>query len=595
MSQVETSLNGHAMPHWTDGLSDEQIAKVEHLAVLPAHQRDGERETVKESWGAKISLKALDELVNDARKEANGKGQDDADELSQKERLIRIGLEAELWHDADGNAFASVTVDRHRENFPIKGRKFREWLTGEYGEQCQLSIDGRQCPMAPAAQSLTEAIAALSAKAVRGEEHQPAVRVGEHEGLTYIDLGTPDWSAVKVSAGGWSIVAAPPVRFLRPSGLRPLPVPVRAPRGANADTLAFFLNVGDNDLILIVAALVSYLRAQGPYPILSINGASGAAKSTICKVVRALIDPNLAPLRSTPKSEDDLMIAGKNGWVIAFDNMSYIKNDLSDALCRISTGAGWGKRKLYEDDEEVLICVCRPIILNGIPPSLITRADLATRAITIEARTMDPSKQLEEKEFWPRFEAAAPHLFAFLLGTLSGAMRLYPTVELQHKPRMADFARLGEAACRAVGAPAGRFEKAYAENRGAAVDAVIDADPVAQAVIDWITRELSNPIGKALWARDGQTGRRIRNGVTATKLLELLIGELQTKLAGDGRLVPILPEHWPKDSTRLSGALTRAKPALRDRGIELEAWRETTTKKRERMITIAVPESWAQS
>src|SRR5262249_39679337 len=161
-------------------------------------------------------------------------------------------------------------------------------------------------------------------------------------------------------------------------------------------------------------------------------------------------------------------------------------NDLSDALCRISTGGGWGKRQLYTDDEEVLINVCRPILANGIS-QFANRPDFLDRAIIIEAPVMNDNKRIEEKEFWPAFDAAAPQTLAELLDVLSGAMRLYPTVQLSSKPRMLDFARWGEAACRADGFEAGEFEKAHAENRKAGVDAAIDADPVAQAMIDWIT------------------------------------------------------------------------------------------------------------
>jgi hypothetical protein len=594
MSQGQTTANGHAMPHWTDGLSDEQINAIERLAGLPLPTCDKECEGGKAAKTLGMRAPTLNELIRAARKEANGKGASEDDELSQKERLIAIGLDAELWHDADGNAFASVMVDGHRENFPIRSRKFREWLTGAYGDQVQISIDGKLCPMAPATQSLTEAIAALSAKAVKGEEHQPAIRVGEHEGQTYIDLGTPDWVAVEVSTKGWQIVSTLPVRFLRPKGFRPLPVPVRRTQGSNKHSLGNFLNVGsDDDMILIVATLVSYLCPHGPYVILIINGEHGSAKSTICKVIRALIDPNVAPLRPAPRSEDDLMIAGKNSWVIAFDNLSYLKIDLSDALCRIASGGGWGKRQLYTDDEEVLINVCRPILANGIS-QFATRPDLLDRAIIIEAPTMNEGKRLSEAEFWAAFDDVAPQIFAELLGILSGAMRLLPTVKLNCKPRMLDFALLSEAACQVLGLEPGKFEKAYIENRKAGVDAAIDADHVSQAMIDWITRELSYPIGKGLW-RKTETARLTREPITASGLLGSLTGELPTKMGGDSMPVPILPERWPKDGPRLGKALVRVQPALRTRGIELESWRETTTKKRERMITVSVPETWLQT
>ena len=43
-------------------------------------------------------------------------------------------------------------------------------------------------------------------------------------------------------------------------------------------------------------------------------------------------------LRSTPRQEHDLMIAARNSWVLAFDNLSRLPAWLSDALCRLATG-----------------------------------------------------------------------------------------------------------------------------------------------------------------------------------------------------------------------------------------------------------------
>jgi hypothetical protein len=148
-------------------------------------------------------------------------------ELTQREKLISIGLEAVLWHDKDGNIFATVTVDEHKENFAIKSTGFRHWLTREYGERYPMEVSGQSCPSAPSAQALTEALNALSAKAASGSEHQPAIRVATEGGSIYLDLGTSDWSIVEISPDGWRIVQMAPVRFIRSRGFRSLPIPVR--------------------------------------------------------------------------------------------------------------------------------------------------------------------------------------------------------------------------------------------------------------------------------------------------------------------------------------------------------------------------------
>jgi hypothetical protein len=172
----------------------------------------------------------------------------DDDEPTQRDKLISVGLEGELWHDKDGYAFATVKVDGHLENFSIKSSSYRRWLTRTYGDKNIRKVGGKLCPSAPSAQAVNEALNTLDAVATRGQERQAAIRVAGHNGSIYLDLGQPEWSAVEISSAGRRIVDAPPVRFIRPKGLRPLPTPVR---GGNISELRKFLNVGtDGDFAM---------------------------------------------------------------------------------------------------------------------------------------------------------------------------------------------------------------------------------------------------------------------------------------------------------------------------------------------------------
>jgi hypothetical protein len=473
-------------------------------------------------------------------------------EPTQREKLISIGLDADLWHDSDGSTFATVKVDQHEESFTIRSTAFHHWLTREYGEQNPVRVQGKTCPSAPSAQTLKEAINALSAKAASGAEYQAAIRVGEREGLIYLDLGTSDWSAVEISATGWQITANPPVRFIRPGGFRPLPIPVK---GGNVMELRKFLNVASEaDFVLIVSCLITALRPTGPYPILVVNGEQGSGKSITCRVFRRLVDPNGAELRNDTRDERDLLLAAKNGRIVALDNLSYVRNDLSDAICRIASKGGFATRALYTNDEEFLLEVCRPVLLNGIPP-LVSRADLTDRAIVCTLPTMDESKRCSEDEFWSEFDAGTPRILGALLDGVSGALRDYRSIKLH--TRMMDFAKWAEAGCRALGAPAGTFERAYAANRSSATEEALDADPVAVAVVDLIEKN------------EHFAG-------TATELLSALEG-CASPTQRDRR--------WPKDATRLSSHLRRLPPLLRPRGIEI-VFSRSADAARKRLIEI---------
>ena len=71
---------------------------------------------------------------------------------------------------------------------------------------------------------------------------------------------------------------------------------------------------------LFVGYLVG-MFGPGPFAILAIYGEQGSAKSTLCRIIRQLIDPNTAGLRSQPKDERDLLIAARHSAVLAFGNL----------------------------------------------------------------------------------------------------------------------------------------------------------------------------------------------------------------------------------------------------------------------------------
>src|SRR5436190_23098746 len=138
----------------------------------------------------------------------------------------------------------------------------------------------------------------------------------------------------------------PPVRR-RPAGQLPLPIP--QPGGTLAQLTSFLNLPGQDDLVLVTTWLLGALRHGGPYPLLVISGEQGSAKSVLSKMLRALVDPNVAPIRTLPREERDLFIAANNGHVLTFDNLSGLPAWLSDTLCRLASGGGFAVRQLYTD------------------------------------------------------------------------------------------------------------------------------------------------------------------------------------------------------------------------------------------------------
>src|SRR5262249_42585996 len=127
------------------------------------------------------------------------------------------------------------------------------------------------------------------------------LRIAECVSNIYLDLCDEQRRIVEITPDAWRVIESTesPVTFVRKSGMLALPEPVR---GGDIAELRDFLNVADDDAwALIVSWLVMTLHPSGPYPILSVCGEQGSAKSTACKILRSLVDPNKAPLRATPK------------------------------------------------------------------------------------------------------------------------------------------------------------------------------------------------------------------------------------------------------------------------------------------------------
>ena len=121
-----------------------------------------------------------------------------------------------------------------------------------------------------------------------------------------------------------------------------------------------------------------------------------------------------------PRNEQDLFIAANNGYVLAFDNLSWLPEWLSDGLSRIATEGSFATRMLYTDDEERLFTAMRPILLNGVE-DVVVKGDLADRMIALELQIIPDKQRRREREFWKAFEADRAQIFGALLGAVRTA------------------------------------------------------------------------------------------------------------------------------------------------------------------------------
>lgn len=454
--------------------------------------------------------------------------QNGADSLATK--LIHRILQPEesqafaFFRDSKDEVYVSLMREGHRETFALRGPHFKKLLQ---------RIAYEEFGVAASSQAVADAIGTLEGHAMNAEVRPVFLRVGEAGGKIYIDLADDSWRVVEIDATGWHVLENSPVHFVRPRAALPLPVPIS---GGSLAELRGFLNVGDGAWPLVAAWLVAALRPRGPYPLLLLFGAQGSGKSVASRLLRELVDPNAAPLRSPPKEDKDIFIAARHSWMLAFDNLSSVSGPVSDALCRLATGGGFAARALYTDSDEAVLTASRPVLANGIV-EVVGRGDLLDRVLLVELETLQERARRTEAMLLADFADARPRIFGGLLDAVAEALHGHGDVQLDELPRMADFALWSIAAEPKLGVSAGAFMESYAMSRESADLVALDS------------MELTEPLLIAVG--DGFQG-------SAHDLLRRIESLSDPQIRRS--------RFFPKNARALAGIVRRMAPALKRRG-----------------------------
>jgi len=382
--------------------------------------------------------------------------------------LIDLALElGSLWHDSTGAGWVDFTVKGNQQTARIRSKRFRDFLAQALWEQEERSINS---------EGWSEAVGTLEGLArFKGPQREVFLRVGKNENCIYLDLGTDDWSVVRVSPNGWQIIpySECPVRFYRPDCQLPLPTPTR---GGSLEDLWQLLNVREADRPLVLGWLLSTLTPDGPKPILVFSGEKGSGKSSAASLLKRLTDPTNVDMFGGVEEQRQFAVAAANRWVLCFDNLTHLSSEQQNLLCRASTGGGFTYRALYTDLDEVSVKYLRPQILTGVD-LVPTRSDILERCLIVRLERIPEKNRLSERKLESLISSLLPGIYGSLLDLMVVALRNLPTIELDELPRMGDFYEL----CIAAGIPG--FSDSYASNIETGNQAAVEASPLAEGIL----------------------------------------------------------------------------------------------------------------
>ena len=441
---------------------------------------------------------------------------------SQATQIYRIALEQyRVGLSASGEPFA----------VPLRGPNIARPLRGWGALKGELAAEYvRRYGRCATNSAFQDALLTIEGAAQQSSPEVLPLRRANYQEAMWIDLGTPDGAAVRMTPDGWTLESCAPFPFRRTELTGAFPTPQRG-----GDFLRFrdFMNAADSNWGVIAGWSVASYFQNIPRPALIFTGPQGVVKSVSSRLMVAMSDPTSGKrgeLHRPPRNEEEWVSLTTGSDVIGIDNISSLPQWLQDAICRAITGDSTAKRRLYTDNDRAVYSFQRAIILNGIAlPGL--RGDLLDRSILVEL-TAPRTRRLEE-ELFPEFNAAWPMLFGGLLDLIVATMRELPRAQVDNPPRMADFARILLGLDRATGWDT---YSCYRRLVARALQDSLEGDPVAASIIALVNE-------RGTWE-----GR-------ASELLTLLTPKRP-------------PSGWPQTPQHLSARLKLALPALRQVGIE---------------------------
>jgi hypothetical protein len=503
----------------------------------------------------------------------NNKNEDEGKEV-EEEPVDIISLIKEFYVDLFVNQFnkpyIAIKINGHTENLDLDSQRFKNWLYRFFYEKTgEISSD-----------EVENTIKVLKSKAEFNENRKKLeLRVAklatndngnDDEYTFYYDLTNNNWSVIKITSRGWSIENNPPILFRRYSNQLPQVIPSYSTSSFSSQSSSFLtmddkddkildkfiglLNVKDDDnKLLLKFYIISLFIPEIAKPILMLHGEQGSAKTTLQELIKILVDPSSVLTLTFPRDINELVQQLSHNYIAYYDNISIIRDWVSDTLCRTVTGSGFSKRQLYTDDDDIIYNFRRCIGFNGINLGA-TKADLLDRGIIIQLERIPKERRRKLDDIWKEFETLKPQLLRYIFDILVKVLQIKQKGGIKIPNglnRMADFEEYAEIISRCMGYQEGEFLRVYQDNIGVQLDEAIQANPLSMTILELM--DTANELNK-----------------TATELL-LDINEMaETKLKISIQKI----KYWPKSPNQLSHRLTEAQTNLREKGIVIERYKD---------------------
>jgi hypothetical protein len=421
-------------------------------------------------------------------------------DLDRPPTLLGLALIAvenlKLYQTSDRRAIA---VDG-QETYIIKSSAFKAYLRIKCSEN-NLLLNR---------ETISNCIDEIEARALRGEIITPKLRVAKVGGKHYVDLCDKERIVVEIDKTGWRLInnaADLGIYFLRKDGMLPIPIPKRGCKMSGLAHLRWLLRAETNPSasVLSICWLLWAMQEAPEYANLGVFGKSDDGKSTFCSFLRGWIDPHRLEKRSPSKNARDMYIAASQQHVYLLDNASArraLADDLQNDICRINTGGGRGDKTNYTDEDETILVLTKPTMMNGIN-NPITNEDLHSRTVFVDLEPFQPNEKVDKELVYKRYEETKGEVLGCLLDIFAQALNNYKSGTVDEQVRMIGFANFSIAAETAFAEP-GTFLRHYKEAAREAADSMLASDLTFEILVrvvrDKPGLKMENTTASELWS-----------------------------------------------------------------------------------------------
>ncbi len=308
-------------------------------------------------------------------------------------------------------------------------------------------------------------------------------RFAYHEGAIYLDLNDGKGRIVKADKNNWEVLVNPPIEFIRTGNMKSLPMPIRD--GNYCDFFKLLNFKRESDLILTKAYIPCILNTEIPRPALFLVGMKGSSKSTTARLIRRLIDPVINEVLFPKNNERDMNLIFQQHPLPVFDNVQSYDERQCNFLCMAITGGGMEERKLHTNGETFYTHYKKPFISTSINIPIVAK-DLVDRAIIVELEKINPEDRKDEEEIFAEFEKNHASYLGGLLDIVVATLKIKPTIALEAKPRMADFAKMACAVGHALGISSNDILHCYNRNKFAFYSSEYEDDRLLLLLIKFL-------------------------------------------------------------------------------------------------------------